>query len=48
MTKWVYQIAQERSDAEFELVDIRDFDLSLLDTGSSLSRQEFAERVRRN
>jgi NAD(P)H-dependent FMN reductase len=39
VAKWVYQIAQMRSDAEFELVDIRDFNLSLLDTGSSLSRQ---------
>jgi len=23
--KWVYEIAQKRSDAEFELVDIKDF-----------------------
>ena len=29
--KWVYEIAQNRSDAEFELVDIKDFDLPLLD-----------------
>lgn len=39
VAKWVYEIAQKRSDTEFELVDIRDFNLSLLDTGSSLSRQ---------
>jgi hypothetical protein len=39
VAKWVYEIAQERSDAEFELVDIRDCNLSLLDTGSSLSWQ---------
>src|SRR6201987_4301825 len=31
VAKWVYQIAQKRSDAEFELVDIKDFNLPLLD-----------------
>src|SRR5258705_10596512 len=29
--KWVYEIAQKRSDAEFELVDIKNFNLPLLD-----------------
>src|SRR5437899_9161407 len=29
--KWVHEIAQKRSDAEFELVDIKDFNLPLLD-----------------
>ena len=29
--KWVYEIAQKRTDSEFELVDIKDFDLPLLD-----------------
>ena len=29
--KWVHQIAQQRRDAEFELVDIKDFNLPLLD-----------------
>jgi NAD(P)H-dependent FMN reductase len=29
--KWVYEIAQKRSHAEFELVDIKDFNLPLLD-----------------
>ncbi|MBN1424518.1 NAD(P)H-dependent oxidoreductase [Candidatus Fermentibacteria bacterium] len=28
---WVFEIAQKRSDAEFELVDIKDFNLPLLD-----------------
>jgi NAD(P)H-dependent FMN reductase len=28
---WVHEIAQKRQDAEFELVDIRDFNLPLLD-----------------
>ncbi len=31
VAEWVYEIAQKRSDAEFELVDIRDFNLPLLD-----------------
>jgi NAD(P)H-dependent FMN reductase len=31
LAKWVYEIAQKRSDAEFELVDIEDFNLPLLD-----------------
>src|SRR5881398_3331962 len=31
VAKWVYEIAQNRSDAEFELVDIKDYDLPLLD-----------------
>jgi len=31
VAKWVYKIAQKRGDAEFELVDIKDFNLPLLD-----------------
>jgi NAD(P)H-dependent FMN reductase len=31
IAKWVFEIAQRRSDAEFELVDIKDFNLPLLD-----------------
>ena len=31
VAKWAYEIAQRRSDAEFELVDIKDFNLPLLD-----------------
>jgi NAD(P)H-dependent FMN reductase len=31
IAKWVYEIAQNRNDAEFELVDIKDYDLPLLD-----------------
>lgn len=31
VAKWTYEIAQKRSDAEFELVDIKDFNLPLLD-----------------
>jgi len=28
---WVFELAQKRGDAEYELVDIKDFDLPLLD-----------------
>ena len=31
VAKWVYETAQKRTDAEFELVDIKDFNLPLLD-----------------
>ena len=31
VAKWVYEIPQKRNDAEFELVDIKDFNLPLLD-----------------
>jgi NAD(P)H-dependent FMN reductase len=31
VAKWVYDIAKKRTDAEFELVDIKDFNLPLLD-----------------
>lgn len=31
VAKWVYNIAKNRTDAEFELVDLQDFNLPLLD-----------------
>src|SRR5204863_4284844 len=31
VAKWVREIAQKRTDAEFELVDLKDFNLPLLD-----------------
>ncbi len=31
VAKWVYEIAKNRSDAEYELVDIKDFNLPVLD-----------------
>ena len=30
VAKWVHQVAKRRADAEFELVDIKDFNLPLL------------------
>jgi len=35
VAKWAHEIAQQRDDAEFELVDIRDFNLPLLDEPKS-------------
>jgi NAD(P)H-dependent FMN reductase len=31
VARWTYRLARERSDAEFELVDIKDYQLPLLD-----------------
>lgn len=31
VARWVYELAQKRGDAQYELVDIKDFDLPLLD-----------------
>jgi NAD(P)H-dependent FMN reductase len=31
VARWVHELAQKRTDAEFELVDIKDFNLPLLD-----------------
>jgi NAD(P)H-dependent FMN reductase len=31
VAQWIYEIAKKRNDAQFELVDIRDFNLPLLD-----------------
>lgn len=31
VARWVYEIANQRSDAKFEIVDIADYDLPLLD-----------------
>jgi NAD(P)H-dependent FMN reductase len=35
VARWVHEIAQKRSDAEFELVDLKDFNLPLLDEPKS-------------
>ncbi len=41
VAKWAYEIAQKRSDAEFELVDIKDFKLPLLDESVPPSRGQY-------
>src|ERR671918_1524780 len=35
VSQWVYEIAKKRSDAEFELVDIKDFNLPIYDEPNS-------------
>ncbi|HET7213550.1 MAG TPA: NAD(P)H-dependent oxidoreductase [Terriglobia bacterium] len=39
--KWVYELARRRADAEFELVDIKDFHLPLLDEPIPPSRGQY-------
>lgn len=39
--KWVYELARRRIDAEFELVDIKDFNLPLLDEPIPPSRGQY-------
>jgi NAD(P)H-dependent FMN reductase len=41
VAQWVHEIAQRRSDAEFELVDIKDFNLPLLDEPLSPSLGQY-------
>ncbi|MBD1382960.1 NADPH-dependent FMN reductase [Metabacillus arenae] len=40
---WVYEIANKRSDAEFEIVDIADFDLPLLDEPMSAAFGQYTK-----
>jgi NAD(P)H-dependent FMN reductase len=41
--KWVHQLAQQRRDAEFELLDIRDHNLPLLDEPIPPSQGKYAK-----
>ena len=43
VAKWVYEIAKKRSDAEFELVDIKDFNLPLLDEPAPPSMGQYSK-----
>jgi NAD(P)H-dependent FMN reductase len=43
VARWVYDIASKRSDAEFEVVDILDFNLPLLDEPMSPSRGQYTQ-----
>ncbi|HEX2531872.1 MAG TPA: NAD(P)H-dependent oxidoreductase [Burkholderiaceae bacterium] len=40
---WTYEIAKKRKDAEFEFVDIKDFDLPLLDEPVPPSRGQYSK-----
>jgi len=43
VANWVYDIASKRTDAEFEVVDILDFNLPLLDEPISPARGEYTQ-----
>jgi len=43
VARWVYKLAGERSDAEFELVDVRDFNFPLLDEPVPPSRGQYSK-----
>src|SRR5207248_4283522 len=44
VARWVYEVAQQRSDAEFELVDIKDFNLPLLDEPMSPTMGQYTHQ----
>ena len=35
VSQWIYEIAKKRSDADFEIVDIKDFNLPIFDEPNS-------------
>lgn len=43
VAKWAYGVANRRSDAEYELVDIKDFNLPLLDEPVPPSRGQYSK-----
>jgi len=43
VAKWIYEIAKKRADAEFELVDIQDFNLPLLDEPIPASQRKYSK-----
>ena len=43
VAKWVYEIAKTRDDAEFELVDIKDYNLPLLDEPAPAATQKYTK-----
>jgi NAD(P)H-dependent FMN reductase len=43
VARWVYELASQRKDAEFELVDIRDFNLPLLDEPVPPSQGQYSK-----
>lgn len=42
VARWTYELARQRSDAEFELVDIKDYNLPLLDEPVPPSMGQYA------
>src|ERR687890_539120 len=43
VAKWIYDIAKKRTDAEFEYVDIKDFNLPLLDEPIPPSQGQYSK-----
>jgi NAD(P)H-dependent FMN reductase len=43
VAKWVYELSKNRDDAEFDLVDIKDFDLPLLDEPAPPSMGQYTQ-----
>jgi NAD(P)H-dependent FMN reductase len=43
VAEWVYGIAKKRSDAKFELVDIKDYNLPLLDEAIAPSNDKYSK-----
>ncbi len=43
VTKWVYEFAKKRNDAEYEIVDLADFDLPLLDEPAPAAYQQYTK-----
>ena len=43
VARWVYDIASKRSDAAFEIVDIKDFNLPLLDEPVPAARGQYSQ-----
>jgi NAD(P)H-dependent FMN reductase len=41
IARWVYDVASKREDAQFELVDLRDYNLPLLDEPFPPSRRQY-------
>lgn len=48
VAKWVNQIAQGRSGAEYELIDLKDYNLPLLDEPVPPSRGQYSKQHTRN
>ncbi|MBN1975660.1 MAG: NAD(P)H-dependent oxidoreductase [Sedimentisphaerales bacterium] len=43
VARWVYEIAKKRNDSEFELVDIKDYNLPLLDEAIPPSMDQYSK-----
>jgi NAD(P)H-dependent FMN reductase len=44
IARWVFEVAKKRTEAEFELVDIRDYHLPILDEPHSASLQKYLKQ----